>query len=138
MSSLKELLTPARQNPIQRLGFFGSIAIAVLVLFLHFPIDGYKIGYYETPYYDNFSGPETTTTYIQCPDSYTLDTHKIYSRCMSSTENKFEMLPFSEWKSKAPIVEWFGSVIHAITALVFALSLGGIWLWVFRTHDDEQ
>ncbi len=51
-------------------------------------------------------------------------------RC--SDKEEIQPLPFSEWKTRSPIVKWFGSVQHTLAALVFTISLGGIWLWVFR------
>jgi hypothetical protein len=136
MPSLKEVLSPSRQNPVQRQGFFGSLAIAALVLLLHFPFEGYDMEHYAITRYG--SGP--------CPAKVGLEQIKKMTseemnqffdanrRCSDETE--LQLLPLVEWKSKAPIVAWFGSLVHAIAAIVFSLSLGGVWLWVFRTHND--
>lgn len=133
MSSVMETLSPSRQNPVQRRGFFSSLAIASLVLLLHFPFDGYDIEHYVTTRYG--FGPCPSAEGAMNMTSEQLDQYmKDLRRC--SDDGETQIRPFNEWRSKAPIIDWFGSVTHAATALVFALSLGGIWLWVFRTHDN--
>lgn len=138
MLSLKNILSPIRQNAIQRRGFFGSLAIASLVLFLHFPFEGYDIERYVITRYGygpcpSFEGVDA----IMNATSKQLDQYvQELRRC--SDDGEMQIRPFYEWKSKAPIIEWFGSVIHAVVAFVFALLLGGIWLWVFRTHGDDK
>ncbi len=133
MSSFIEMLSPSRQNPVQRRGFFSSLAIACFVLLLHSPFDGYDIDNYVTTRYG--VGPCPSAGGALNMTSEQLDQYmKDLRRC--SDDGETQIRPFNEWKSKAPIIEWFGSVVHAITALVFALSLGGIWLWVFRTHEN--
>lgn len=136
MSSLKEVLSPARQNLIQRRGFFGTLALALLVLLLHFPFGGYEVERYVT----------TQFGYGPCPNPSLEDIMKMTSeqsaqnleatkRCTDSGE--MQTLPFPEWRSKTPIIEWFGSLVHTIAALAFTLSIGGIWFWIFRTHDGD-
>ena len=51
MSSSREMLTLSPQNPVQRRGFFSSLAIASLVLLLHFSFEGYDIDHYVTTRY---------------------------------------------------------------------------------------
>lgn len=136
MSSLKEVLSPSRQNPVQRQGFFGSLAIASLVVLLHFPFEGYEIEHYVTTRYGfGPCAPDVSLEQVmKMTSEETNQRFEANKRC--SNDGEFQIRPFAEWKSKAPIIAWFGSVVHAITALVFSLSLGGMWLWVFRSHDD--
>lgn len=136
MLSLKIFLSPARQNHIQRRGFFGSLAIASLILLLHFPFEGYDIEHYVTTNYGY--GPCPPYRSVEYVMKMTLEQMeqdaKDAKRC--SNHGEMQIRPFVEWKSTSPIIEWFGSLVHAIVVLVFILSLGAIWLWVFRTHDD--
>ena len=122
MSSFIGVLFPSRQNPVQRRGFFSSLAIASLVLLLHFPFEGYDIDHYVTTSYGTGHCKSSSYEDLQI--------------CMDRGE--IQIKPFNEWKSRAPVIDWFGSLVHAIAALVFALSLGGIWLWVFRTHKEAE
>lgn len=131
MSSFNEILTPSGQNPTQRRGYFSSIAIACFVLLLHFPFEGYDIDHLVS----------TRSTFSPCPTVSAATLKEMTSeqlddiaKCLSAVETQF--LPLSEWRSKAPLIDWFGSVVHSTIAFVFALALGIIWLWVFRTRDD--
>lgn len=137
MSSLKHWLLPSRQNAAQRQGYFGTLAIAILVLFLHFPFEGYVTEHYVV----------TRIGVGPCPNPG-LEEIKQMSReqsrqhwddmlkCSSAEEEQF--LPFTEWRSKSPISSWFSSAVHVIAAFVFVLFLGGIWLWIFRSQVGDE
>lgn len=135
MSSIMEMLSPSRQNPVQRRGFFFSLAIASLILLLHFPFEGYDFEHYVTTRYGVGTCPIGADVAMKMPPEQLDQYMKDLRRC--SDDGETQIRPFTEWKSKAPIIDWFGSVVHATTALIFALSLGGIWLWVFRTHNND-
>lgn len=128
MKYFLEMISLSRQNATQRKGFFGALAISALVLFLHFPIEGYDLGYYAIQYQDVLM-PCSAFTDSQkfLPSVAELDCYKYGS---------FEFHAFSEWKSKEPIVVWFGSVVHTLAALAFVVSIGALWLWVFRDHSE--
>jgi hypothetical protein len=134
MSSFKSFLSPSRQNPIQQKGFFVSLAIAALVLLLHFPFDGYDYEHYVITRYS--IGPCNRPPDVSVGQIKEMSYEELRQRqeaikgCFN--EGEFQTLPFFDWKSKAPIIAWFGSVVHVIAAFVFSLSLAGIWLWVFR------
>lgn len=136
MMPIKEVLSPARQNSVQRRGFFGALAITFLILLLHFPFEGY----------DNEDLVTTHRGYGTCPSlgadglrTMTAEQFRQYGEDMKRCSDSMELQdkPLSEWRSKAPIVEWFGSLVHSLIALIFTISIGGLWLWVFRTHDDN-
>ncbi len=122
MSPLKDALTPARQNSIQRAGFFSSLALVALILFLHFPFDGYLID--EWVMTRDLSAPSAC--------GKTPPELLFMGRCWEDGERQFRR--FSEWESKSPLMPWFGSVVHVIISLTFSLLLGALWLWVFRTQ----
>lgn len=125
MSPIKDALTPAKQNPVQRVGFFASLAIAATILFLHYPFEGYYIDdWVETR---SFSAPSACG-----PGNF--NNSDILNRCLRDGE--MQIRPFSEWKSQTPIIEWLGSIVHVLIAVTFTLFMGVLWLWVFRTHDD--
>ena len=129
-------LSPANQNTVQRSGFFGSLFIASLIIFLHFPFAGYNNERYVT----------TRIGYGPCPKQVSLEevknssTKEIkkriegYKRCSNAGEMR--TIPFSEWRSKEPIIKWFSSVINTIVAFSFVLFIGVMWIWVFRNKNN--
>lgn len=137
MLSLKEMLSPSRQNPAQQRGFFGALAIALIVVFLHFPFEGYYIEEYVRPHYIPGPCKKLFEEDVKNWSGEMLDQQmEENKKCSASAGTETQIRPFTEWTSRAPIFEWFGSVVHAIAAIVFAISIGGTWLWVFRTHNN--
>ena len=136
MKDLAVFLSPSRQNTAQRLGFFASLATICLILFLHFPFEGYDVDHNVTTRYGTGPCPASEKGFGRMtPEKADHDQYiKDEIRCTSAAET--QMLPFSEWRSKAPLVNWFGSVVHALVSVLFGLFVGGMWLWIFRTHDE--
>lgn len=133
MSSLKEVIFIYRHNSVQRIGLFVSLALAALVLMLHYPFEGYYFESFVTTYYGQ--GPCPGLEDLKKATSETLaQVNEAAVKCNDAGE--MQTIPFSDWRSNAPIIEWFGSVAHAISAIVFVLLLGLMWLWLFRTSDD--
>jgi len=130
MPTLEELLSPAHQNPTQKIGFFLAIAFSLLVIFLHFPFNGYKKEHYVTTYYGSENCPKSSTV----GQTSTIDEINQYFDALKKCQSRGELrlLPFSKWQSKSAIIDWFSSPIHTIITLVFILAAGGFWLWVFR------
>ena len=114
MSSIKAFLSPSHQNRLQRRGFFNSLAVASLILFLHFPFDGYYINHYVTTRYGFGPCPSAEGAMNMTSEQLNQYSEDI-RRC--SDDGEMQLLPFVEWKSKAPIIDWFGPVIHAAAAL---------------------
>lgn len=128
MKYMLQMINPTRQNATQRKGFFGALAISALVLFLHFPIEGYEVGYYAIEYQG-----------VLMPCSAFADSQRFLPTAEEVTCYKYgsyQFHSFSEWKSKGPIVVWFGSVVHTLAALAFVVAVGALWLWVFRNDSD--
>lgn len=136
-----DILSPARQNQMQRIGFFGAVTLAAVVIFLHFPFHGYVTQ-------DSFTTPSSTIFVSpECRAVNSLPVNELTSEQMTQrfecsktwNESRFreEDRPFSQWESKAPVIYWFGSVVNALVTFMFVLALGGLWLWVFRSCEDR-
>ena len=41
--------------------------------------------------------------------------------------------PFSEWRTISPVLPWLGNVVNLLFSVVSVVTLGGFWLFVFRT-----
>lgn len=138
--SLPDGLSPARQNPVQRIGFFVTVVLAALVLFLHFPFYGYKTDdSFFTPPSMIYVSEECTAIKSVNVMAMTAEQLSMNLECdIKWDKSRYRVVDrhFSQWESNSPIIEWFGSVVHALVSLAFALSLGGLWLWVFTKHDD--
>lgn len=94
-------------NNIQRVGAFVTVALAVVVVVLHSPWEGY------------------TTTSYGSPGGYNFDTP----------------LSLLEWRTVAPIVFWFGSVLHVLVSLFAVGALSAAWHHIFRSlpaANNEQ
>lgn len=133
MLFLKDVLSPSYQNATQRCGYFVTLALMVLVFFLHFPFNGYETEQKITKHYAGVG---------RCPNGLE-DLDKMgardFNQAMAQCNDRFETntisLPFSEWKSKSPIVGWFAYPVHVLISMAFFLCIGIIWLWVFRAQD---
>lgn len=136
MFSIKEILSPSRQNGTQRVGFFSSLAIAALIILFHFPFEGYDIEHRVVTRYASSNCHIATLDELNKMTEAKLQ-EEARKQSLCSEESEMHLRPFSEWRSQAPIVEWFGSLAHAIAALCFVLVLGATWLWVFRTNDGR-
>jgi hypothetical protein len=125
-----------RSNRVQRRGFFASLALATLVIYLHFPFHGYEYEHFVVTHYGVKPCPSGRDASGQLSmDRDSLDKwYEDMKRCQDRGE--MQTLPFSLWHSEAPIVNWLGYVDHMFAALFLIFLLGGLWLWIFRTHDD--
>lgn len=134
MPFLKDVLSPSHQNATQRCGYFVTLVLVVLVFFLHFPFNGYETEQNTSKYYTGVG---------RCPNGLE-DLEKMGARefneamaqCIDRVETNTIPLPFSEWKSKSPIIGWFAYPIHVLISMAFFLCIGSIWLWVFRAQDN--
>ena len=126
MSFLIEAVSPSRQSTTQRAGYFGASVLLVLAVVLHFPFGGYV--------WEQFSGTR------QCPhetlqEVQRMSADELIASVQCQDKNEFRPLPFWEWQSASPVVAWFGPVKNFAVSLVFILSVGLLWLWVFRAQQ---
>lgn len=138
-------LYPTRQNSTQRRGFFGALALIAVVLFLHFPFEGYRTTF-DIPG-DNLSllnDPKCRGAFTGGIEKLrTADSNEIMvlaalqRECGEKYGPRIVEIPLSQWSSNSPVIDWFGSVTHTLTALVLVVILGGLWLWVFRSDREE-
>lgn len=47
-------------------------------------------------------------------------------------------LSFLNWKSNAPVVDWFGSILHVLVALFFVGLLSAAWHYLFRSSPGTD
>lgn len=129
--SIIDLLSLSRQNVIQRSGFFASLAAIAVVVFLHFPFDGYTIYEWETnPNRHLCPSEEEHRKFNKAvPDSDVAAKLEFLKYCYEAEEM---LQPFSQWRSDKPIVLWLGSTLHTALTVGLLLGLGLFWLWVFR------
>lgn len=64
---------------------------------------------------------------------------ELYEKCFDEVRNStVEFLEFSDWRSKSPIVNWLGPIIHLLgTTIAIFLSLA-IWLFVFQNQPKNN
>lgn len=63
---------------------------------------------------------------------------EIRSKCIEIETHEYEeTLPFSDWTSNAPLVNWLGSVVHLLGAVIAVVVAGLIWLFVFSAKSNE-
>lgn len=109
-----------RMNIAQRVGYFSTIAMLLVLLLLHFPFQGYTI---------------TESVVVGRTPGCTRD-QDFTPACPGLYGNEF--LSFADWRSDAPIFPWFGSVSHV---LVLAALIGGlclVFLTVFDTANSKD
>jgi hypothetical protein len=129
---------PSNQNTYQKIGFFGHLAIMCLVLFLHFPFSGYKTEYsYTVDLRDIVVSKECKEFDNRKDFKGGLDAEfNMNKRCGDEWEKQHWRtveLPFSEWNSNEPVVQWFGNLVHMVASLAFAVVLGVLWMWTFKS-----
>lgn len=131
----------SNQNSTQKLGFFGSVATALLFLFLHFPFAGYTTGY--SPNID-------VTKIVVSPECKAFrsskdfqgsgdDALKLDQLCANEWNTQLLRtveLPFSQWTSNEPVIDWFGNIIHLVASILFVLLLGSLWIWTFKSKHE--
>lgn len=135
MTSVRNFISPSHLNLKQRQGFFMSVALAALILLLHFPFDGYDdIEHLVITRYGSGECPPHMTIELMREMTAEEIVKVVDARKQCSNDEEMQLRSPLEWKSKAPIVPWFGSLLHAIVALSFSLALGAFWIWTFRTQ----
>ena len=123
-------------NNIQRISFFITILACLTTVMLHFPFGGYA----NTTYY------EENMNHHLCPSSDQLASYeKVIGRELTDEEflerteycytGKYKTLPFSEWRTNDPIFYWFGSIVHTLSAIVFFILSGLVFIVVFKDRE---
>jgi hypothetical protein len=96
----------------QRLGIFIGAALAVAVLVVHNPFNGYQTVW--TWSQDGHCGPNINFC----------------------TEINSSPLDFTDWTSKEPLIPWMGNIIHflSVEAAITVLTV----LWVSLSRADQS
>lgn len=133
---------PKNQNAIQKIGFIAASLLAILIIFLHNPLDGY-----ESIADNSLTALENT---LKCDDALYEKLNQDQLREKFSDEelatrnhrNVIECeappLPLSEWRSTSPMISWLGSVVHTVATILLVLIMGIIWIWVFKTSENRH
>jgi len=128
MNKLIRFFHPENQNTAQKIGFFVSISIPILFVFLHFPFDGYKWKYYIG---NNIDGSG-----IVCSKNMTVNNAPELYVNICQDETRRKTISWLKWQSKSPVVLWFSTIGNTITAVFFMLFLGVFWVFVFNNKKD--
>jgi len=126
-------------NNIQKIGFFLTILSTLTILMLHFPFGGYV---------DNTYVEENIFKY-KCPKLEDLEEEeKLAGRKFTDRERlkkleycyegQYKTLPFNEWRSNEPIYEWFGSIVHTLSAVIFCLLMGFLFIFLFKDKAGKN
>ena len=129
------MFPPVRLNPSQRIGLFVALALAALIVFLHFPFGGY---FYQRPVVTRHAS-------VACPPPLAggVDEVKAMSReqlskryeqfqlCTDEVESQM-LFPW-QWVSNSPLIPWFGSLGNTLAALGLVTTLWGLSSWIFRS-----
>src|SRR6266850_6345964 len=126
----------SRWNHAERIGLVTTAIAAVIILFLHNPIDGYRVQRvvdHSVVVSKNCSEDKTKEYYalVQLPRDNSPQAiergfriNQLANECFElSHQYEEEVLPFSEWSSTNPIVAWLGSIAHLLGTLA---ALGAI------------
>lgn len=95
-------------NVVQKAGAFIAVALLLIVIVLHGPWDGYAM----TRYVDGM--PEI------------------------GIRGSFVELSFLDWTTNSPVVAWFGSILHALIAIVVIVFGFYIWHYLFRSSKGNS
>ena len=149
---MARLIKPfSQQSLIQKLGLVVTAIAAIIIAFLHNPLDGYRIQKVVNrsqvvmkdcskeklkEYYDLVRAPNDMT-----PQSIArgFRRNELANECFElETHYDDEMLPFSEWSSSNPIVAWLGPIVHLLGALVALGAIALVWLVAFETRPLQR
>lgn len=126
-------LSPKNQNAAQKAGLFLSVFLVLLIVLFHYPFGGY---YYHRG--DVEQCTQRFTEEIKPGATFEQWTKglEIVAKCEKTV--KSDWLPFDEWSSSQPLVDWFGSVVHTLVALLFIVVLCFAWLTIFQSQQDRR
>lgn len=128
------LFKPNHWSLLQRAGAFVSIFAILLILLLHFPFAGYQ---YEHGVVTSYAtGPCEATPTLEEVKSMSAQEINAMASCLGTTEQR--VLPFSEWRSNRPVIEWFGGVLHASVSIGLSLLMGFVWVRLFHVTGVQN
>lgn len=126
-----------KMNKPQRKGIFIALTFAAIVLFLHFPFDGYTVQHEVITRYGQGECPRLTIDELNNLNLEQMNRTFEQNRLCSS-ESELQLRSFQDWTSDSPLVAWFGSVLHTLITLLFAGCLGVAWILVSRDEVQEK
>lgn len=116
-------------NFAQRAGAFVAFAMALAVVFLHYPFEGYKRTY-------NYTVP----SFMPCPKG---DMKQLmrdmgaqeFNERIAACQDKFEVkdLPFSDWQSNGALIAWLAFPLRAIYGVFSILLVFAAWFFLMRS-----
>ncbi|WKJ90429.1 hypothetical protein QZJ86_20860 [Methylomonas montana] len=136
---LKTMSFISQFNKIQKIGFFLTISSILSIILLHFPFGGYA----DNTYYEENKFRYKCPRIEDVENEQKLSGKKFTNEEMLKKleycyEGRYKTLPFSKWRSNEPIFEWFGSTIHTLSALIFALFIGSLSIVVFKDKANTN
>lgn len=118
-------------NRTQRQGLFSASALAAIIIFLHFPFDGYTVQHEVITRYGTGQCPR-----LSIEEIYALTAEQsnlIFEKNrLCNSESELQIRPFQQWASDSPLFPWFGSTLHALVTLLLVGGMGIAWFFIFR------
>ena len=108
-----DFLRLKNQNGMQRIGFFSSLGVMLVVLFIHFPFKGYSM-YRTGECISRGSG-----FWVICEE---------YEKSLKL---------FFDWHSYGAIISWFGDMTNFLVTIVFVAAAGALWIYALRGKGNE-
>lgn len=137
MRFMTSQLSFQKMNNSQKKGIFIALALAAIILFLHFPFDGYTVRHDVITRYGKGECPHLTAEKLKEFDAQQLNqASEQYRLCQS--ESELQLRSFQDWTSDSPIVGWFGSVFHTLITLLFVWGLCFTWISFFKENGQNK
>lgn len=139
----KILLYLDPKNHMQRIGVFVAVFISILLIFLHNPIHGHTLMYDNS---DNIKWEFKKRQECIDFDKLVGQWPRVSQQEIEQARKKIEfigcyndvLLPFNQWESNAPILEWLGPIVNLLWALCATWAAAIAWLILMRGTDDNS
>ena len=163
---MKEVIESIRElNTIQKLFLATAISLAALIILAHNPFSGYQTKivseyYYDKPlpectdkekeeYREFLIGLANSKRYPEFEritnfDPMVSKCHRLGTGLFMSVDSQPEKvittteLPFNQWSSNAPLINWFGIVINSIISFIAIAIISLVFFIVFSDRIPTQ
>jgi hypothetical protein len=116
MSANKFIL---RFSQAQRAIIGVAISLFVILVFLHNPISGYTTEGVTSVFVPEMSSLRGET-YTCCDEIHSID------------------LPFSQWRSNDPLVNWLGYVLNFFFSLISVIAIAAVLIFIIFAREKTE
>ncbi len=149
MNAFISLFRSTALNSTQRVGKVCTLIAIVGIIFLHNPISGYSTGDGGfVTHEEDICGMELAMAArrsVQANDMSAQESQaamaeltRLRKKCLVTVTSQAYERPFLQWSSKSPVVAWLGEIGNLISALIAAIVIGTIWIFVFAKSSDRD